>query len=542
MKRHLLLTIAVLCCLSLFATNKVILNPATETNNTDMMLVVSKIEMTDTETILYFDAYQRPGYWIRIGAASVITGSNQRTYKLIGSDGIVPGEETYLSESGHIAFSLRFQPVDKNEKSISFKEGDGPGDWAITGIKLYEEKQPVKPIQCVLRGEVIDRPQSSRLLLVSKREDMRISSTYIPIRDGKFEYTLNGDYEKEYDLVFYDEMMNGAWRPIPFISRAGVIEFKLYPMADSDKNSVSGGPLNTKYYQYKESVAKMYKPLSTKSDSLRSSGLYYTPEFTDLIKQQGEALDAKDESRLDSLNNRLDAIFASGEAISSEGKAIEDEAKIITGRVKGMLLNYVKETPDLLGYSLLVDAAWSVVNYEEGDATPYIDLFNAVYADKYPDHPYTREMNTMIGQLMNIKVGGKYIDFTAPDMAGNRVRVSDVIKGKVALIHLWAPWCGSCRRNGIAMIPVYEAYKDKGFTVVGVARERDSLQTVLNAIQKDQYPWMNLVDLNGKENVWPIYGVGNAGGGEFLVDENGVILAINPIAEAVRTILEERLK
>jgi hypothetical protein len=38
------------------------------------------------------------------------------------------------------------------------------------------------------------------------------------------------------------------------------------------------------------------------------------------------------------------------------------------------------------------------------------------------------------------------------------------------------------------------------------------------------------------------YGIGNSGGGDFLVDENGVILIINPTAEEVETILKERLK
>ncbi len=49
------------------------------------------------------------------------------------------------------------------------------------------------------------------------------------------------------------------------------------------------------------------------------------------------------------------------------------------------------------------------------------------------------------------------------------MRLSDIIKGKVAVIDLWASWCMPCRAKAKAMIPIYEKYKDRGFEIVGVA-------------------------------------------------------------------------
>lgn len=55
------------------------------------------------------------------------------------------------------------------------------------------------------------------------------------------------------------------------------------------------------------------------------------------------------------------------------------------------------------------------------------------------------------------------------------------------------------------------------------------------------YPWMNLIELNDKAQIWSKYGIPNAAGSTFLVDNTGRILAINPSAEEVETILEQTL-
>ena len=90
------------------------------------------------------------------------------------------------------------------------------------------------------------------------------------------------------------------------------------------------------------------------------------------------------------------------------------------------------------------------------------------------------------------------------------------------------------------MKPVYEAYKEKGFTVVGVAREykREDME---RALAKDGYPWLNLLELQDANNIWTKYGVSRAGGIILMVDTDGTILTINPSAEEVEKILKEKL-
>ena len=90
------------------------------------------------------------------------------------------------------------------------------------------------------------------------------------------------------------------------------------------------------------------------------------------------------------------------------------------------------------------------------------------------------------------------------------------------------------------MIPIYEKYKERGFTIVGVARE-EKRENMASALANDGYPWLNLLELNDENKIWSKYGVSYSGGITILVDRDGTILAIRPTAEEVEKILRSCL-
>jgi hypothetical protein len=92
------------------------------------------------------------------------------------------------------------------------------------------------------------------------------------------------------------------------------------------------------------------------------------------------------------------------------------------------------------------------------------------------------------------------------------------------------------------MIPIYEEFRDYGFTICGVAAEIKNTDQMVKTIEREKYPWINLVDLDNNLKIWFKYGIPNAGGGTFLVDKDGKILAISPTSEEVKKILTEKLK
>lgn len=114
---------------------KVVNYPTSESTNTDI-LEVKQVELTDTATIVHFNAYYIPKYWIQVSPNCKLVDDKGGIYALKKADGIKPGEHFYLPESGEAEFSLTFEPLSTSVQSFNFTEGTEKKDWQINGIKL----------------------------------------------------------------------------------------------------------------------------------------------------------------------------------------------------------------------------------------------------------------------------------------------------------------------------------------------------------------------------------------------------------------------
>jgi thiol-disulfide isomerase/thioredoxin len=385
------------------------------------------------------------------------------------------------------------------------------------------------------------------LLLKAGENAWTAKVTYIPVRNGKFEYTLHANAEEAYQLIFYDEKQRGAVRPIDFIIESGTLDFTLNPMDKWEENTVKGGKYTDAYRAMVDSLNKEMRPFyrerSEKVEQLQEENRYYTPELGEIYKQL-RALDDEDVATRYALYDRIAQLEKEGKDLSEEARALNDEGERMHKAVYVThLLEYVKTHVDVTGYTFLVKITRNAI--EQGfyklDVAPMLSIFHDVYEKKFPCHPYTSLMQSY-EQADAIQPGKPCPDVSALNVStGKDVRLSELMKGKkITLVHLWASWCGPCRAHGKAMIPVYEAYKEKGFTVVGISREQKK-EAMDMAVEKDKYPWVNLLELNDEHGIWTKFGIGNAAGGEFLVDEKGNFLAIGATPDEIKKILQELL-
>jgi len=392
---------------------------------------------------------------------------------------------------------------------------------------------------CTLKGTIVDR-KSDTLMLKRINEDWRFVKIFIPIVDGKFEYKMHVKDMEAWDLTFLDEYNNGGRRPIMFFPDQKKVRFELYPRDQSEKNKITGGSLNQSFIDYdntlKERYYSRYAPIQRIEDSLKRNHRYWTSDWEQISAKFNSA---KSNPERDSILKLKEVLALEGNDKTPSAREIENQVKKLNREVVKYRLNFIRNNTNILSYSfILEDLLWSQFNSVE---VKDIHEVYPAFAKKFPEHPYTQLISDILSGYENIRVGGHIIDFTLPDLNGEKHTLSELIKGKIAVIDLWATWCGPCIKHSREMLPVFNDYHDRGFTIVGVAAEIKDTKAMKNQLDKEKWPWINLVELDHQNHIWDKYGASFGGGKIILVDRMGVVLAINPTADEVREKLKELL-
>jgi len=128
-------------------------------------------------------------------------------------------------------------------------------------------------------------------------------------------------------------------------------------------------------------------------------------------------------------------------------------------------------------------------------------------------------------------------DFALKDVSGAIVKLSD-FRGKVVLLNFWASWCAPCREEIPWFTGFEQEYKDRGFTVLGVAFDERGWTTVTPYAQRAK---INYPVLLGGEDLMTLYGGVDALPVTFLIDRNGRIARMHVGAAGKSTYRQEIL-
>jgi peroxiredoxin len=156
---------------------------------------------------------------------------------------------------------------------------------------------------------------------------------------------------------------------------------------------------------------------------------------------------------------------------------------------------------------------------------------------------YLNKLNEYINLLERTEVGQPYIDFTMNNIEGEAVALSDLIgDNELLMIDFWAAWCPDCRAENPNIVAVYNDFKDKGLDIISVSLDTDK-NAWTKAIAADSLSWENHVsELKGWDcSAATEYGVAWIPQ-NFLIDNNGIIVAKNLNGDDLRIFVENYLK
>jgi len=147
--------------------------------------------------------------------------------------------------------------------------------------------------------------------------------------------------------------------------------------------------------------------------------------------------------------------------------------------------------------------------------------------------------------------GDQAPDFLLYDVQDKPVHLFD-FKGKFILLDFWGPFCAPCRREHPHLVQLYNQYRNKNFTIVGVSVNYGPVtkKQWLDAIAHDKLTWTNVGDpefMTGKRTVKKFneaaakYGVAGLPR-NFLIDPSGKIIAMDLKGDPLDKKLLEVLK
>lgn len=373
-------------------------------------------------------------------------------------------------------------------------------------------------VKCHIEGELRDTTQGKTVVISPANVDIRVSDNYITAKAdarGHFSCDVETDRTELYEVFLHEQWEQGSCSNEKFLAENGATV--RFSFGDDKWKTVSGGPEQTLKIKMDGEAERLYL---SKMDAIESKvKAELEPRIAEL-KAQGKN---PEEDSL--LMKRYQEFMTEYEKIFNEYRAWE--------------LGYYAAHPMLYALYDIADQMQYRSSRHDEQKTKLMALYHSAYENFHPENPVHNTIRTQEA-AWKLKPGQPYIDFEARTADGKKVKVSSLYKGKVAVIDLWASWCGPCRRHSRDLIPIYEKYKDKGFTVVGIARE-DKVSDMTSAAKKDGYPWQSLIDLKDELGVWQKNGLSFSGGGMYLVDRDGTILSTSTEISKLEPLIRKAL-
>ena len=239
------------------------------------------------------------------------------------------------------------------------------------------------------------------------------------------------------------------------------------------------------------------------------------------------------------LNDRYTSLYNEYQIASQKGDTasasrLEKEALSLEKEMTALQKDFIRNNPA----SFVAPSILTSLSYEmEGDE---IESFINAMDTAVANTDMIKDLKERVVKMKSVAIGQKAPDFTLNDPEGNPVSLYSKLGPKLLLVDFWAAWCGPCRRENPNVVKVYNEFNKKGFDVFGVSLDQKKDDWV-RAIADDKLTWTHVSDLQYWNSAAAgLYAV-NSIPANFLLDENGVIIAKNLREQALYDTVKELL-
>ncbi|MCL2168308.1 MAG: AhpC/TSA family protein [Lentimicrobiaceae bacterium] len=214
------------------------------------------------------------------------------------------------------------------------------------------------------------------------------------------------------------------------------------------------------------------------------------------------------------------------EELVSQFEQAEEAGKTIT-------LDFIQtHSNHIVAAYLVYRNTQSLSNSEEIEKQ--LELLDTVLENKF-----VTLVKNRLERVKNTEESALLPNIELPDAEGQLISTQS-LRGKYLFVDFWASWCGPCIREIPYMKKAYAEFQDKGFEIYSISLD-DNKEAWLNAIAKYELNWLHVSDLLAFNSPVAKQIAVAYVPHTFLLDPNGVILAVDVRGEDLENRLKELL-